>query len=343
MATMLTSSTQNSATSNIGSIPPLPNYIFRMVFANRGLASEGQIKQIVETFFDLTGKKCEYEINYTRNGFTYIWFEDPEIAEMFLKGEKLTISRSIDDPEWQAPSVPLEEAKEKLVEEFNWSDDEEEMNFENPINWSDGKENASDSPDVQKSLSSSATPDWAEAADPLTLAEKIEQLEYSYQCPKVEVEEQVGNFLRFQYSPEQLIRAREDAVKMGDRRPIPSHGSITVEPVEAWSPNDRPCIHNIVINTMIPKGTTEQDIRRLMGKFATTKTLHMKTRDGPREVPSPHIHFIRGRGFDQIIVTYHPETHDAHTAWQMRAYYTGFQLESGERANFAFKRKFLKE
>jgi len=313
--------------------PVLPNYRFRSVSVKRGLASKGQIQRIVEEFFRLTGLSCEFEINYVeRFPVTYIWFEDVEIAEKFLKGSELTISIQIPDPDWVAPTIPLKEAKEKMISDTNWDQDEdqEEMNYDEPLQFGDAS-------------SSSSSPNWADRVEPLTLEDKIAALESSYSPKMITVQRNIGHFLRFPYSPEQMERARHDSFLSGDRHKIPDHGSIAVEPVDSeWLLNNKPVIHNIIVNTAIPEGTTEEDVRRMLSKFATTPTVTIKSRTGPETVPSPHINFLRsknGKGFDQIIATFDPDTHDALVAWQMRAFVPGFKLSNGKQATFAWKMK----
>lgn len=313
--------------------PVLLNYRFRLVNVKRGLASKGQIRGIVEEFFALTGLLCEFEINYVEKlPITYIWFEDVEIAEKFLKGSDLTISQQISDPNWVAPKIPLKEAKEKLISDTNWDQDAtvEEMNYDEPLQFGDAS-------------SSSSSPNWADRVEPLTLEDKITALESSYSPKMITIQVNVGHFLRFPYSPEQMERARRDSYLSGDRHQIPSYGSIVVEPVDpAWLLNLKPVIHNVIVNTAIPEGTTEEDIRKMLRKFATTPTVTIKSRTGPETVPSPHIHFLRsknGKGLDQIIATFDPDTHDAFVACQMRAYFPGVKLSNGKQAIFAWKMK----
>jgi len=326
-------SRQTDFSSEEYQIPYLPDYRFRCVCIKKGHASKGQIDQIVKRFFELIGKSCDYEINYIERkniAISYIWFENVEIAELFQKGDEITISREIDDPNWKPPAIPLIQAKEELMKEVSWDDEDEEMNYEEVLDFS----------------LSDSTSQWGERVDPITLEDRILLLEKSYVRPKIVVQEKISQHLRYKYSPEQLERIRRESYEIGDKRPIGQYGSIAIDTIEAFSAHDAPCVPNVIINSAIPPGTTENDIRRLLGKFATTKTVPIRTRFGMKEVPSPHIHFVpsrdpNGKSKGCIYVTYHPNTHDSHVAWQMRAFVSGYRLECGKTADFAFKRKLV--
>jgi len=316
-------------------IPNLPHYRFRIACIKKGLATYDQVDQIINSFFGLIGKSCEYEINFVeRQDFSYIWFQDVEIRDLFYKGDELELTKEIDDPNWKAPTKPLIQAKEELLSEKNWDDEDDsgEMDFSAPLN-------------LDESSSSSSSQGWAEAVEPLTLQERLEKLEKSYICPKVTIKIKASEYLRYKYTPEQLGRLRQNAINSDDRRPISEYGSIALDDVEAFSPYDKPCDPNVVINTAIPNGITEADVRRLMGKFATTATVPIRRNGKMEEVQSPIISIVprkRKDDYDRIYVTYHPGTHDSHAALQMRAWTNGFLMDNGKRANFQWKRKFVR-
>lgn len=324
-------------------IPYLPHYRFSLVCVNRGPATHNQINQIVLQFFNLIGEECDYMINVPQRGRTdlaYVWFKNVDIAERFLQGENLTISKEIDDPNWKPPSIPLIEAKKALLSSASWDDEEEEMNYESPIDFS---------------LSSSSG-QWGDRTDVLTLDERLDLLEKSYVRPKIVVRENVSHALRYRYTPEQrknlILRPGEipqeygsigfNSIKPNPDRPI---DHLVNKTMEAFSLYDAPCIPNVLHNTAIPKGCTVNDIRKLMGRFATTETVTINTKFGSKEVPSPHINFVEsknGKGTGSIYVTYNSNTHDSHVAWMMTAWIDGVKLENGTTASFAFKRKLVK-
>lgn len=326
---MSSSTPQRTPRALVATFPDLPDYKFHVVNYKKGYASKNQVEEIVETFFRLIGERCDYEVNYSdRVPFGYIWFSDVVFVEKFLNGNDLEITIEKDDPTWTPPSIPLKEATDNLLDSHSWdeNEDEDEMNFD----------------DVKFDFAGSSS-DWSET--PKTLEQKIKDLERSYIRPKIKEKKKVGNFLRYKYSPEQLRRVKEDARKNGENLRDLEYGSISIEKVSAWSPHDQPCVHNVLVNTNVPAGVTENDIRRLMGKFATTPTVSVETKFGRKEIQSPIVKIIPTKDgkYGKIYVTYDPHTHDAHTAWQMRAFVNGFVLDNGKPASFAFKRQMVHE
>lgn len=308
------------------------DFSINIVKGNKGCFSSGDSEKHED------GNKKSREANYCNNqyGFAYIWINNPEVGYMIsgLNPDGTELIREIPDPNWKAPSQPLDEAlnelksKEKTLE-MDFSMDVDEYFLERPVSpcWSDEI-----LPTAEELKQRYVQPMIVEK-----LSSPMELSPYTFTIhQKNLLEDMCVHECRLTDDVHRILRGTLRLHDLFDADPI--HGYISVEPGYIKAPPSK-YDKNTLYCKQIPDFVTASSIKAVFSNFVTnpSKTVIVKEDGKNVSVTYPVVNITKNKtGPSKCFIRFDKETVDACFAYAMTRKLTLTDPNTGREKTIVF-------